>query len=431
MSAGVADTALPVPGRPHRSLTPVTAAPWSLPRRHSRLATVGPAFVASIAYIDPGNFATNFQAGARYGYELLWCVLGASILAMPVQYLSAKLGVVTGRSLPEMCRHTMPVTVALLLWLQAELVAICTDVAEFVGAAVGLNLLFGVPLPVAAAITGVISLLVLRMQSRGSRRFEIAVVAALGLVAGGFFYEVLRAGPSASCSMSALVPRLSGHGSLVLGVGIVGATVMPHAIYLHSALTRDRADGMTTSDRQRLLAGQRVDVIVALGAAAIINLGMLTVAARLLHNTIWRNTTSLSSAAQGLGTMAGGAAALVFAVALFVSGASSSSVGTFAGEVVMAGFTGRKIPVIVRRTVTMAPALGLLAFGCNPTKTLIYSQVALSFGIPFALLPLILLTARRSVMGCDVNSAGLTIVALTVATVIVGLDAWLLLEQIA
>jgi manganese transport protein len=430
MNSGAAGTALILPDRPHRPLALIADHQRSPPRRHSGLALVGPAFVASIAYIDPGNFATNIEAGSRYGYELMWCVLGACLLAMPVQYLSAKVGVVTGKSLPEVCRDSMPMTIVRLLWLQAELVAICTDVAEFVGAAIGLNLLFGVSLPVAAAITGFITFLVLRMHTQGRRRFEVAVIAALGLVAGGFLYEVLRAGPSAQSSIRGLIPHVSGRSSIVLAAGIVGATVMPHAIYLHSALTRDRAKGMTAANRQRLLASQRLDVIVALGAAAVINLAMLAVVARVLHNSIWRNTTSLSGAAHGLGALAGGGAALVFAVALFVSGASSSSVGTFAGQVVMSGFTGRTIPLSARRAITMAPAVTLLASGYSPTKALIYSQVALSFGIPCALIPLIIVSAQRSVMGHRVNSISLTITAVAVAAIIVGLDGWLILQQI-
>lgn len=406
------------------------ARPTRTRRAGVRLGLLGPAFVASIAYTDPGNFVTNVQAGAGYGYLLLWCVLGAGLLAMPVQYLSARLGLVTGRSLPELCRRELRRPAALVLWAQAELVAMCTDVAEFVGAAIGLNLLFGVPLPVAAAMTAVVAMAVLGLQRRGGRRFEVAIVAAVGLITAGLVYETFRARPDPGRSVAGLVPHLAGKGSLVVAVAIVGATVMPHAVYLHSGLTRDRSRAAGPAERSRLLAAQRTDVTVALGAAAVVNMAMLAVAARLFHDSPWRGLTSLTEAHDAIGHLAGGGAALVFAVALFVSGASSSTVGTYAGQVIMEGFTGRSVPIVARRIATMAPAVVLLSVGVNPTTALLDSQIALSFGIPFALVPLIWLSARRSVMGPHRNSPGLTAAAVAATVVIVGLDAVLTVQQL-
>ena len=400
-------------------------------RRVGRVAQYGPAFVASIAYIDPGNFVTNIEGGARYGYLLLWCVLGASLLAMPIQYLSAKLGIVTGNSLPELCRLHLPRSLSRSLWVQAEAVAMCTDIAEFVGAAVGLNLLFDVPLPAAGVITGIIAFVVLRLQADGSRCFEVAVVAALGLISAGFVYETLKVGPSARASFEGFIPHLAGRSSVMLAAGIVGATIMPHAIYLHSALTRDRAGGAAPTARRRMLAFQRHDVIVALGAAGLINMVMLAVAARLFHSTPWSALTSLGAADRGFARLAGGGAALMLAVTLFVSGAASSAVGTYAGQTVMSGFTGRTIPLLLRRALTMAPALLLLLTGFSPTRALLLSQVILSFGIPFALVPLVWFSAKRSVMGECASSTGLTVLVAAIAVMITALDGLVVCQQIS
>lgn len=415
-------------GGPH----PVAATPVPVrPRRWAgRVALLGPAFVASVAYTDPGNFVTNIQAGAGFGYLLLWCVLGASLLAMPVQYLAAKVGLVTGMSLPELCRRELSRPVAIVLWAQAELVAMCTDIAEFVGAAIGLNLLFAVPLTVAAAITAVVAFLVLGLQRRGGRRFEAAIAAAVGLVTAGFAYQTVRTRPSAAQSLYGLVPHLAGDRSLVIAVGIVGATVMPHAVYLHSGLTRDRARGASPARRLRLLAAQRADVLLALGLAGGVNMAMLAVAARLFHRSQWGELSSLAQTHAGLAHLAGGGVALTFACALFASGASSSTVGTYAGQVIMDGFTGRSVPITLRRALTMAPAVALLAAGADPTAALLDSQIVLSFGIPFALVPLVWFSARRSVMGEHANSAALTAVAVGVAAVITALDAVLVVQQV-
>jgi manganese transport protein len=402
---------------------------FSRGRVRGTLAMLGPAFVAAVAYVDPGNFATNIQGGAKFGYALLWVVLLANLMAMLIQYLSAKLGIVTDRSLPEVCRERFPRWVSAGLWVQAEVMAMSTDIAEFLGAAVGLNLLFGVPLLTAGLITGVIAFALLELQRRGVRRFELAITALLGLVLAGFLYETLRIGPSVHASLAGLVPSIHGTEYLYLGVGIIGATVMPHAIYLHSALTNRRVPVRSESERNRVLRYERIDVIVALAIAGLINLSMLAVAAKLFHTSGLVGLDTIQGAHHELGRLVGGGAALAFAVALLASGVSSSSVGTYAGQVVMAGFLNIRISLAVRRAVTMAPALAVLAAGANPTDALVLSQVVLSFGIPFALVPLVSLTARRDVMGVHVNRRLTSFVAFAVAALIVALNVFLIVQQ--
>jgi manganese transport protein len=398
-------------------------------RLRATLTMLGPAFVAAVAYVDPGNFATNVDGGARYGYLLLWVVLAANLMAMLIQYLSAKLGIVTDRNLPELCRDHYPRPVAWGLWIQAELMAMATDVAEFIGAALGLNLLFGVPLLPAGLITGVIAFALLELQRHGFRRFELAITGLLGLIFLGFLYETLKIGPSASDAAQGLVPHLDGLGSLYLAVGIIGATVMPHAIYLHSALTKGRTPVRNDAERRRVLGFQRTDVIVALGLAGLVNMAMLAVAAKLFHDTPgWSHVDTLQGAHAGLSHLVGGTAALTFAVALFVSGISSSSVGTYAGQVVMAGFVNLRIGLFARRALTMIPALIVLAIGVSPTSALVLSQVVLSFGIPFALVPLVLLTSKRDVMGAHVNRRTTTVVAVAIAALISALNVFLLAQ---
>jgi manganese transport protein len=387
---------------------------------------LGPAFVAAVAYVDPGNFATNISAGAKYGYMLMWVVLLANLMAMLIQYLSAKLGIATDHSLPELCRERFPRPVSWGLWVQAEIMAMATDVAEFLGAALGLNLLFGVPLLVAGLITGAIAFAILELQRRGHRGFELAIAALLGLVFAGFLYETLKIGPSVHETLGGLVPHLDGSGSVYLAVGIIGATIMPHVIYLHSALTRGRMPVRDDSERTRVLRFQRLDIVIALGLAGIINLAMLAVAAKLFHVPGLSGLDSIPVAHADFNRLVGGGASLAFAVALFASGASSSSVGTFAGQVVMAGFINVRIPVLVRRAVTMLPALVVLALGVNPTSALVLSQVVLSFGIPFALVPLVILTSRRQVMGVHVNGRYMTLAAYAVAVAITGMNVFLI-----
>ncbi len=400
-------------------------------RLRASLTMLGPAFVAAVAYIDPGNFATDIQGGAKLGYELLWVVLAANLIAMLIQYLSAKLGIVSDRNLPALCRERLPRWASRGLWVQAEVMAMATDVAEFLGAAIGLNLLFGVPLFVAGLLTGVIAFAILELQSHGFRRFELAIAALMGLVLAGFLYETLRIGPSAHASLRGLIPHLGGSSAAYLAVGIVGATVMPHVIYLHSALTNGRVQARDRGERLRLLRFERVDVVLALTLAGLINLAMLAVAAKLLHHPGLTNTTTIQAAHADLGRMVGGGAALAFAVALLASGASSSSVGTYAGQVVMAGFIGRQIPMLARRALTMLPALVILAIGVNPTSALVLSQVVLSFGIPFALIPLVIFTSRRDVMGAEASGPAMRTVAYLVAAAITAMNVFLIVSQVA
>ena len=401
-------------------------------RLRATLAMLGPAFVAAIAYVDPGNFATNIQGGAKFGYLLLWVVLAANLMAMLIQYLSAKLGIATDHNLPELCRVHYPRPVAWMLWVQAELMAMATDIAEFLGAALGLNLLFHVPLLPAGFITGVVAFAILGLQRYGFRRFELAITGLLGIILLGFLYETLKIGPSASGSLHGLIPGLHGTESIYLAVGIIGATVMPHAIYLHSALTNGRLKVRSDGERKRVLRFERLDVIIALGIAGIVNLAMLAVAAKLFHDRPGYATVStIPQAHSGLEHLVGGTAALAFAVALLASGASSSSVGTYAGQVVMAGFVNLRVPLLVRRAVTMAPALVVLGLGVSPTSALVLSQVVLSFGIPFALVPLVLLTRRADVMGALTNKRTTTAAAFAISAVIAALNVFLLYRQFA
>ena len=432
-TGAVPDQVPSIPGRPSALGPPSTHHHFddvlSRGRLRALLWMLGPAFVASVAYVDPGNFATNIAGGARFGYLLLWVVLLANLMAMLVQFLSAKLGVVTDRDLPELCRERFSRPVSWALWIQAELMAMATDIAELLGAALGLNLLFGVPLFTAGLITAVIAFAILELQRRGHRGFELAITALLGLVLVGFLYETLRIGPSVRESLGGLVPNLSGTSSLYLAVGIIGATVMPHAIYLHSALTKGRVRVRDESQRRQVLRFARIDVVVALGLAGIINLAMLAVAAKLFHGHAGADTIQHTHAQ--LGQIAGGGAALVFSVALLASGISSSSVGTFAGQVVMAGFIKIRVPVLARRAITMIPALVVLGLGVSPTSALVLSQVVLSFGIPFALVPLVLLTSKRELMGVYVNGRLTRLLAYAVAALISALNVFLIVSQLA
>jgi len=399
-------------------------------RVRATLAMLGPAFVASIAYVDPGNFATNVQGGAQYGYLLLWVVLAANLIAMLIQYLSAKLGIVTDRNLPEVVRERFPRAVTWGMWVQAEVMAMSTDIAEFLGAALGLNLLFGVPLLSAGLITGLIAFAILELQTRGYRRFELAITALLGIIFAGFLYETLRIGPSAHESLRGLLPGLSGTSSLYLAVGIIGATVMPHVIYLHSALTNGRMPCRNDRERGRVLRFERLDVIIALGLAGVVNLAMLAVAAKLFHTPALSGLSTIQQAHAQFGHLVGGGAALALAVALLAPGASSSSVGTYAGQVVMGGFINVRIPLLARRAITMLPAIAVLAAGMNPTSALVLSQVVLSFGIPLALIPLVMLTCRRDVMGVHVNRRLTTTVAWSAAGLITAMNLFLIYQQV-
>ena len=391
---------------------------------------LGPAFVAAVAYVDPGNFATNISGGAEFGYLLLWVIVAANLLAMLIQNLSGKMGIATGHNLPELCRIHFPRQVTWGLWVQAELVAMATDLAEFVGAAIALNLLFGVPLFEAGIITAIVSFAVLGLQRRGHRRFELVIVGMLGVVLLGFLYDTLRIGFDAGDAAKGLVPGFEGTDSVLLATGILGATVMPHVIYLHSALTQRRIVTTTTEEKRRLLRFQRVDVTIAMGLAGLANMAMLIVAASLFHTNGLTNVDTIEEAHKGFETLVGPGAALAFALALLASGLASSSVGTLAGQVVMQGFINRTIPMVLRRLVTMLPALVVLAIGVNPTEALVLSQVVLSFGIPFALVPLLLLTRRRDIMGGLVNRRVTTVAASIAAALIIALNLFLLVRTI-
>jgi manganese transport protein len=391
--------------------------------RRRRLALLGPAFVAAIAYVDPGNFATNFSAGAEYGYLLLWVIVLTNLMAMFVQSLSAKLGLATGKSLPQQCREQYPRRTVLGLWVQAELVAMATDLAEIVGGAIALHLLFGLDLFTGGLITGVWAFLLLAAQSPGDRRFIGLVTAYLGIIVVAFVLLVPSAGIDAGSAVAGLVPRIGDSGSLLLVAGILGATVMPHAIYLHSALVSETIEARTVQEKRTALRAQWIDVTAAMSVAGLVNAAMLLIAAGLFAgSSLGRNT--LEGVYEGFGFNT--TAAVLFAVALLASGFVSSSVGTYAGQVIMEGFLRRRIPLFLRRALTMAPALVILAVGVDPTWALVVSQVVLSFGIPFALVPLLLLTRRRDVMGELVNRRGTTVLAVLVTGVILSLNVVLL-----
>ena len=404
--------------------------PAALTTRRRLWPLLGPAFVAAVAYVDPGNFATNFSGGAAFGYTLLWVIVAANLMAMLIQSLTAKLGLATGRDLATLCRERLPWPVTRGLWLQAEAVAIATDLAEIVGGAVALNLLFGVPLPVGGVLTAVVAFVLLAAQSRGHRPFERVVTGLLLVVGLGFGYTLVGSGVDVGGVAGGMVPSFDGAESVVLATGILGATVMPHVIYVHSALTPGRygdvvTAGRTQRGRRRLLRAQRLDVLLAMGLAGLVNAAMLIIAAQLF--TSGSQADSLEGVHAGLGDQLGTGAALAFAVALLASGLASSSVGTHAGQVVMAGFLRRHIPVLTRRLITLTPALAVLVLGGDPTTALVWSQVVLSFGIPFALVPLLWLTSRRDLMAGWVNRRITTVAGAVVAALIIALNAHLLL----
>jgi manganese transport protein len=390
---------------------------------------IGPAFIAAVAYIDPGNFATNIAGGSRYGYTLVWVIVASNLMAVLVQMLSAKLGIATGRNLAEVCRDRFPRRVVIGLWIQAEAIAIATDLAEFLGAALGLHLLFNIGLFPAACITAVCAFAILGLQRFGFRPLE-AVIAVMVLVVGAcYVIELFKAHPDlAAVGRHAIIPEFQGKGSILLAVGILGATVMPHVIWLHSALMQDRIRTENEEQKKRLMRFTRIDVTIAMVIAGLINIAMLVMAASVFYKTGHHHVESLETAHKTLEPLLGSAAGALFAIALIASGLSSSAVGTLAGQVVMQGFIRRQIPIVVRRAVTMAPAFVVIGLGADPSRTLILSQVVLSFGIPFALVPLVLFTARRDVMGGLANARLTTAAATLVAGVIISLNVFLLVQ---
>ncbi len=391
------------------------------------LPFLGPAFVASVAYIDPGNFATNMAGGAQFGYMLLWVVLAANLMAMLVQSMSAKLGIATGLNLAEVCRERFPYPVVVGLWIQAELIAMATDLAEFIGAAIGIHLLFpAIPLFTAGIITGFAAFGILSLQARGFRGFEAVITMLVAVIVGAFAFEVVLARPSVGAvATGLLVPHFAGTESVLLGAGILGATVMPHVIYLHSALTQRRVVGATDAEQKKIFNFEKWDVVIAMGLAGVVNIAMLTLAAAALHahNII---VPDLDTAFRALGHTLDHGADIFFGLGLLASGLSSSSVGTLAGQIVMQGFIHRQIPLFLRRTITMLPALVVIAIGFDPSRALVLSQVVLSFGIPFALVPLLLFCRDRGLMGTLVNRPTTTAVATVVVGVIVSLNLFLI-----
>jgi len=393
------------------------------------LPFLGPAFIACVAYIDPGNFATNIAGGSQFGYRLVWVIVAANLLAMLIQTLSAKLGIATGRNLPEVCREQLPRRVVVLLWLQAEAIAMATDLAEFLGAALGFHLLFGFGLFPSAVLTGVAAFAILGLQRFGFRPLEAVIAVLVGVIGICYIAELTFASPDwGAVAQHAVVPQFGGSEAVLLAVGILGATVMPHVIYLHSALTQDRLVPETDEDAQTLLRYTRVDVVIAMSIAGLINVAMLVMAASTFFESGLLHVNSLETAHRTLEPILGSASSELFALALLASGLSSSAVGTLSGQVVMQGFIRRQIPLAVRRLVTMTPAFVVIAIGVDPSRTLVISQVVLSFGIPFALIPLVLFTARRDVMGALVNRRVTTLAAVVIATVIVCLNVFLLLQ---
>jgi len=391
------------------------------------LPFLGPAFIACVAYVDPGNFATNIAAGSKFGFTLVWVIVASNLMAMLIQTLSAKLGIATGRNLPEVCREHFSHRTSVGLWLQAEFIAMATDLAEFLGAALGIQLLLGIPLFPAAVITGVITLLILGLQRYGFRPFEAVITAFVFVIGICYLGELYFAHPPlGTVAKHAVVPEFAGSESVLLAVGIIGATVMPHVIYLHSALTQQRIVPRNDEEAKSLFRYTRIDVLIAMVIAGLINISMLVVAATVFYGSGLLNVDSLEGAHRTLEPILGGASSVLFALALTASGLSSATVGTLSGQVVMQGFIQRQIPLFVRRIVTMIPAFVVIALGLNPSRTLVLSQVVLSFGIPFALIPLVIFTSRRDLMGVLVNRRMTIVAAIFVAALISGLNVFLL-----
>jgi manganese transport protein len=393
------------------------------------LPFMGPAFIASVAYIDPGNFATNIQGGAQFGYMLLWVITASNLMAMLIQTLSAKLGIATGRNLAELCREHFPKWVSVSMWVLMELVAMATDLAEFLGAALGFNLLFHIPLFAAALLTALTTFIILGLERRGFRPLEAVITALVGVIAFCYIIETILDRPDmAQVMFHAVVPQFSGVESVLLATGILGATVMPHVIFLHSALTQNRIPTKNDGQLKRLFRFQLLDVTIAMGLAGLVNGAMLIMASSTFHAQGLQHIGTIEEAYRTLTPLLGSASSTVFAISLLASGLSSSTVGTMAGQVIMQGFIHRSIPAWVRRVVTMAPPIIVIALGLDPTRTLVLSQVVLSFGLPFAIIPLVMFTRRKDLMGVLVNQRFTTIMAAIVAGLIVALNIFLLYQ---
>jgi len=394
------------------------------------LPFLGPAFIAAVAYIDPGNFATNITAGSKYGYLLLWVIAASNLMAVLIQSLSAKLGIATGRNLPEVAHDRFPKAVSIFLWIQSELVIIATDLAEFIGAALGLYLLFGIPMLPAALITAVGSFAILELQRRGFRTLEAGIAGMVLIVVLAFAFQVIVAKPDLGAVATGIfTPRFEGVDSILLAAGILGATVMPHAIYLHSSLTQNRIVGKDESEKKQIFHLELVDIIIAMVIAGAVNMAMVVVSAALFFKN-GLVVEDLDIAFQQFGNLVGPVTAISFGLGLLIAGLSSSSVGTMAGDVVMQGFINKKINLYLRRAITMLPPLVIIVFGINPTKALVMSQVILSFGIAFALIPLIIFTSNRALMGTLVNHRITAILGWIISGLVVLLNLFLVFEMI-
>ena len=400
--------------------------------RLSRLMPfLGPAFIASVAYVDPGNFATNIQGGAQFGYMLVWVIVASNLMAMLIQTLSAKLGIASGRNLAEQCRENFPRPVSFCMWVLMELVAMATDLAEFLGAALGFQLLLGVPLFAGAVLTAIATLLILALERFGFRPLEAVISSMVGVIALCYLAETFIVKPDwGQIIYHAFVPQFSGAESVLLASGILGATVMPHAIFLHSSLTQGRIVVRDKSRLQSLYHFEIVDVVIAMGIASFVNAAMLIMAAATFYKTGLTNIATLEEAHRTLEPLLGSSAKWIFGLSLLVSGLSSSAVGTSAGQVIMQGFLKRHIPIWIRRVVTMTPAMVVILMGLDPTRTLVLSQVVLSFGLPFAIIPLVMFTSRSDIMGELVNRRITTILAALIAAIIVVLNVYLLYKTL-
>lgn len=390
---------------------------------------LGPAFVACVAYIDPGNFATNLEGGAKFGYTLLWVILASNLMGMLIQVLSAKLGIATGRNLAELCREHCPRWLTYIMWVLMEVVAMATDLAEFLGAALGFYLMFGMPLWIAGLLTAVSTYVILGLERYGFRSLEAVITVLVGVVAACYVVELGLARPDwGQVARHAVLPAFAGRESVVLATGILGATVMPHVIFLHSALMQGRVVVREPAQMQRLLRYEVVDVVIAMGVAGLINAAMLIMAAKTFHAAGLTDVDAIEKAYLTLEQVLGRAANFVFALSLLAAGLSSSAVGTMSGQVIMQGFLNYHIPVWLRRGLTMAPALIVIMAGWDPTRSLVISQVVLSFGLPFAVLPLLWFTSRRKIMGVLANARITNAVAGVSAALIVMLNLFLLYQ---
>lgn len=393
------------------------------------LPFLGPAFIASVAYVDPGNFATNIQGGAQFGYLLLWVVMVSNLTAMLIQTLSAKLGIATGQNLAELCRENFAEPVVKIMWVLMEIVAMATDLAEFLGAALGFYLLFSIPLWLAGFLTALVTFLILGLERYGFRPLEAVITSLVGVISISYLIETVLDRPDwGQVLFHSVVPQFSGSESILLATGILGATVMPHVIFLHSALTQDRIVTKDKDQLRRLFRFEVVDVVLAMGVAGLINAAMLIMAAATFHMHGMSNVGTIQEAYRTLEPLLGSAASWVFAISLLASGLSSASVGTMSGQVVMQGFLHRKIPIWIRRFLTMTPSIAVILIGLDPTRTLVISQVVLSFGLPFAIIPLIIFTRRKDLMGTLVNRRFTTALASLIAALIICLNIYLLYQ---